>query len=51
MRIGRRSVLKSLAASYSITVLPSGAFAQASGPSDASQIDVAKAKGLDLPML
>ena len=44
MRIGRRSVLKGLAASYSITVLPSGVFAQASGPSDASQIDVAKAK-------
>ena len=44
MRIGRRSVLKGLAASYLITVLPSGVFAQASGPSDASQIDVAKAK-------
>ena len=44
MRIGRRSVLKGLAASYSITVLGSGAFAQASGPSDASQIEVAKAK-------
>ena len=44
MRIGRRSVLRGLAASCSITVLPSGVFAQASGPSDASQIDVAKAK-------
>ena len=44
MRIGRRSVLKGFAASYSITVLGSGAFAQASGPSDASQIEVAKAK-------
>ena len=44
MRIGRRSVLKGLAASYSITVLGRGALAQASGPSDAAQIDVAKAK-------
>lgn len=52
MRIGRRSVLEGLAAGSSITVLGSGlgpglvsrAFAQASGPSEASQIDVAKAK-------
>ena len=44
MRIGRRSALRSLAAGSSIAVLGSGAFAQASGPSDASQIEVAKAK-------
>ena len=52
MRIGRRSVLEGFAAGSSITVLGSGlgpglvsrAFAQASGPAEASQIDVAKAK-------
>jgi len=44
MRIGRRSVLKGLAGGCSLTVLGSGVLAQASGPSDASQIDVAKAK-------
>jgi iron(III) transport system substrate-binding protein len=44
MRLARRSVLKGLSASCSITVLGSGAFAQASGPSDASQIDLARAK-------
>lgn len=48
MRIGRRSVLEGLAAGSSITILGSGlgsgAFAQAAGPAEASQIDVAKAK-------
>jgi iron(III) transport system substrate-binding protein len=44
MRIGRRSVLKGLAASYSIAAFGARSFAQASGPSEASQIDIAKAK-------
>jgi iron(III) transport system substrate-binding protein len=44
MRIGRRSVLKGLAAAYSFSVLGSRSWAQASGPADASQIDIAKAK-------
>jgi iron(III) transport system substrate-binding protein len=48
MRIGRRSVLEGFAAGSSITILGAGlgsrAFAQAAGPAEASQIDVAKAK-------
>lgn len=44
MRIGRRSVLKGLATGCSVSVLGSRAFAAASGPSDAAQIDVARAK-------
>ena len=43
MRIGRRSALGGLVCSP-IAVLGSGASAQASSPSDASQIEVAKAK-------
>jgi iron(III) transport system substrate-binding protein len=44
MRIGRRSVIKGLAASYSVTLIGRGARAQGAGPSDAAQIDVDKAK-------
>ena len=44
MRIGRRSVLKRSRRQLLDHRPRSGAFAQASGPSDASQIDVAKAK-------
>lgn len=44
MRIGRRSVLKGLAAGCSSPMIGSVAWAQSAGPSDASQIDVAKAK-------
>ena len=44
MRIGRRSVLKGLAAGGTVTLIGNGAWAQAAGPQEASQIDIAKAK-------
>lgn len=44
MRIARRTVIKGLAAGYSATLIGPGAWAQAAGPAEAGQIDVAKAK-------
>ena len=44
MRIARRSVIKGLAAGSLLTVIGRGAWAQAHGPAEAGQIDVAKAK-------
>lgn len=44
MRVGRRSILKGLAAGGTATLIGRGAWGQAAGPSDASQIDLAKAK-------
>ena len=44
MHIRRRSVLKGLAATCSAPIIGSGAWGQASGPSDAAQIDVSKAR-------
>lgn len=44
MRIARRSVLKGLAASGTVPLIGSRAWAQAAGPAEASQIDIAKAK-------
>ena len=44
MKHGRRSVLKTLAAGGSATLIGRSAWGQAAGVSDASQIDVAKAK-------
>jgi iron(III) transport system substrate-binding protein len=44
MRMRRRSFLGSLAAGGSVAMLGSGAVAQTAGPSDAAQIDIARAK-------
>ena len=44
MWIARRSVLKGLAAGGTVTLIGPGAWAQAAGPAEAGQIDIAKAK-------
>src|SRR5689334_14264660 len=44
MHMRRRSVLKGLAATGATPMIGSGAWGQVSGPSEASQIDVARAK-------
>ena len=44
MRIARRSVIKGLAAGYTVTAIGPGAWAQTVGPSGAGEIDVGKAK-------
>jgi iron(III) transport system substrate-binding protein len=44
MRIARRSLLKGMTASSALTLIGSRAWAQAAGPSEASGIDLAKAK-------
>jgi len=44
MRIARRSVIKGLAAGLTVPLIARNAWAQATGPTEASQIDVDKAK-------
>ena len=44
MWIARRSVLKGLAAGGTVTLIGSGAYSQTTGPAEAGQIDIAKAK-------
>ena len=44
MRIARRSVIKGLAAGLTVPLIGRNAWAQATGPTEASQIDVDKAK-------
>ena len=44
MRIARRSVIKGLAAGLTVPLIRRNAWAQATGPTEASQIDVEKAK-------
>ena len=44
MRFARRSVLKGLAASGTVTLIGRGVWAQPAAPSEASQIDIGKAK-------